>query len=108
MKGAKQIAKRLFQSAVVWSWTFNGLRLASGLLLLPLLLHVLSDADLGMYFVFLSLAALIPVVDSSVSVTVGRLVAYAMAGATQLKPQGIHLSEGGAGPNSELLWQLLS
>ncbi len=93
---------------MVWSWLFNCLRLASGLMLLPLLLHSLSDADLGMYYVFLNLVALLPVVDASLSLTVSRCVSYAMAGATTLRPQGIDLSTQGDAPNRELLWRLLS
>ena len=49
------------------------------------LLHALSRADLGMYYVFLNLGALLPVVDASLSLTVSRAVSYAMAGATTLQ-----------------------
>ena len=108
LKGLNQITRRLLNSAVVWSWLFNGLRLASGLFLLPVLLHALSRADLGMYYVFLNLGALLPVVDASLSLTVSRAVSYAMAGATTLQPQGIDFSARGEGPNQELLWRLLS
>jgi len=86
---------------------FNGLRLASGFLLLPLLLHSLSEADLGMYYVFLNLVALVPVVDASLSLTISRLVSYAMAGATRLEPQGIVVADRGNAPNQQLLRQLL-
>ena len=42
------IFKRLHNSAVGWSWFFNGLRLASGVILLPLVLHKLPQAEFGM------------------------------------------------------------
>ena len=108
LNGIHPIAQRLLNSAVFWSWLYNGLRLASGVFLLPLLLHSLSDADLGMYYVFLNLGALLPVVDSSLSLTVSRFVSYAMAGATSLQPQGIDFSAPGAKPNQEMLWRLVS
>ena len=38
------LLKRLTQSAVVWQWVLNGLRLASGLIVLPLVLRVLTKA----------------------------------------------------------------
>jgi O-antigen/teichoic acid export membrane protein len=100
--------RRLQSSAVVWSWGFNFLRLASGLLLLPLLLTTLTKPDLGMYYVFLSLGALVVVLDFGFSPTIGRFVSYAMGGATKLAADGIAREECGATPNYGLLHELLS
>ncbi|MGD1089276.1 MAG: hypothetical protein ABR955_11200, partial [Verrucomicrobiota bacterium] len=100
--------KRLNNSAVVWSWIFNGIRLVSGIILLPLVLRELSPADLGMYYVLLSLVALAPILDFGFSGTIGRFIAYAMGGAKTLQAQGVFKSaESAAGPNYALLWQLL-
>lgn len=99
--------KRLSNSAVVWSWGFNGLRLASGLILLPLALHKLSASDLGMYYVLLSLAGLAPVMDFGLRPTIGRFVNYAMGGAREFQPHGISKAENLGAPNYDLLWQLL-
>ncbi len=101
------LSRRFHQSAVVWSWTFNALRLASGLILLPLLVRTLSVPDLGMYYVFMSLVALLPLVDFGFSTTIGRYISYAMAGAEELKPQGMVTIEEHRPPNYQLLWQLL-
>ena len=60
-----------------------------------------------MYYVFLNLVALVPVVDASLSLTISRLVSYAMAGATRLEPQGIVVADRGNAPNQQLLRQLL-
>ena len=79
---------RLYNSAVVWSWVFNGIRLVSGLVLLPLVLHELSTADLGMYYVLLSLVALAPIIDFGFGPTMGRFVSYAMGGAETLHAHG--------------------
>jgi O-antigen/teichoic acid export membrane protein len=102
------LANRLHRSAVVWSWVFNFLRLSAGLLILPLLLKKLSDEDLGMYYVFLRLIALVPLIDFGFSVSIGRNVSYAMGGASKLHAQGLSSQEAGDGPNSDLLWQLLT
>lgn len=99
--------RRLYNSSVAWSWALNVFRVAGGLLLLPLLLRVLPQQDLGMYYVFLSLYALLPVVDFGFSVSVTRYVGYAMGGATELQPQGLVNHENSAAPNYALLWQLL-
>jgi outer membrane protein assembly factor BamB len=106
MDSPMAIFQRFTKSAVVWSWVMNGLRLATGLLVLPLVIAHLSDPDFGMYYVFLSLSALVPIVDFGFSVSIGRAVSYAMGGATELKPQGMAPSENNASPNFTLLWQL--
>ena len=104
-----RIYQRLVNSAVYWSWFFNFLRLASGLLLLPLVLHKLSTPDLGMYYVLLSLAALSQLVDFGFGETIARFVTYAMGGAREIQAQGLP-KPGGSGdtPNYTLLWELLA
>lgn len=101
------IARRFANSTVVWSWGFNFLRLASGLLLLPLLMRKLPGPEFGMYYVFLSLNAIVAVLDLGFSPTVGRFVTYAMAGARNLSAHGVAESEPLGTPNYKLLWELL-
>ena len=85
----------------------NALRLAMGVILLPLVLKVLPTAELGMYYVFLSLAALVPLVDFGFGPTIGRFVSYAMGGATTLMPEGVSETKANANPNYDLLHRLL-
>jgi O-antigen/teichoic acid export membrane protein len=101
------ILRRLLRSAVVWLWCFNALRLGFGLILLPVVLKVFSSADLGMYYVLLSLAALVPVIDFGFGGTIGRFVCYAAGGAETLQSHGVGLPATAAEPNYPLLWQLL-
>jgi O-antigen/teichoic acid export membrane protein len=105
---SKALLNRLHKSAVVWSWIFNAVRLVSGVILLPLVLRELSPADLGMYYVLLSLVALAPLIDFGFGPTIGRFVGYAMGGAKTLHAQGVFKSaESESSPNYALLWQLL-
>ncbi len=99
--------KRLNSSATAWMFIFNGARLCSGLLLLPLVLHFLSTADLGMYYVLLSLVALAPIIDFGFAPTVGRFVNFAMGGAEALHAHGPPTPGKLGTPNYDLLWQLL-
>ena len=99
------LLSRLRRSTIVWSWVFNGFRLATGLLLLPLVLRKLSTEELGMYYVFLSQVALAPVIDFGFSPTILRFVSYAMGGAETIQAHGVSKSTG-SGPNFGLLWQL--
>lgn len=101
------LASRLTKSTVVWSWGFNFLRLASGLLLMPLLLRLWTKADLGMYYQFLSLNAIVVVLDIGFSPTLGRFINYAMGGARKLSATGLADEAPQGPPNHALLWELL-
>jgi hypothetical protein len=102
------IYKRFANTAVFWSWIFNFIRLAYGLILLPLVLHKLSTADLGMYYVLLSLAALAPLVDFGFGETIGRFITYAMGGAREIQAQGLPKPGDSNASNYTLLWELLA
>ena len=101
------VVRRVANSTVAWSWAFNFLRLASGVLLLPLLLRMLSKADLGMYWEFLSLNAIVVMLDVGFSPTVGRFISYAMGGAKRLSAMGLSAEPPHGEPNYPLLWELL-
>ncbi len=108
MNRASSTANRLLNSAVVWSWAFNTLRLAQAVFLFPLLVKLLSKPDFAMHWGSLvSLAALVPILDFGFSVSIGRAVSYAMGGATELKAEGFVPAEGASGPNYALLWRLV-
>jgi hypothetical protein len=103
-----QMGSRIWNSGVFWLWGFNGLRLSSGLLLLPLLVHQLSDADLGLYYGLLNLLTIVPVLDMGMASSVERNVSYVMGGARQLVAHGLSTpGETHDAPNHRLLWQLL-
>lgn len=101
------IIRRVAQSAVVWSWLFNALRLGSGLVLLPLLVHRLSVEELGLHYVLVSLAGLVVLVDFGFSGAIGRAVGYAAGGVQSLESQGVAAAPAGPAPNRELLGRLL-
>lgn len=98
---------RFRNSAVAWSWALNGLRLSLGLILLPLVLRKLSTAELGMYYVFLSLAAISNLIDFGFAPTIARFVSYAMGGAESIQAQGVAKPGASTTPNYRLLWDLL-
>ena len=109
MTNVRQLFARLWNSSVVWLWGFNGLRLASGLLLLPLLVKLLpTERDLGMYYVFLNIAAVVPMIDFGFTGSIGRAVCCALGGATEIVAYGVAPAPGpDSRPNYELLWRLL-
>jgi O-antigen/teichoic acid export membrane protein len=107
MSKLKATFSHLMGTAVFWSWLMNGLRLTSGIVVLPLLVLKLSKPDYGMYFVFLSLASLAPVLDLGFAASIGRAVNYAMGGAKKLQALGVAPELGTGVPNQTMLWQLL-
>jgi O-antigen/teichoic acid export membrane protein len=107
LRRPRQLFQSVCGSAVGWSWIFNGLRLAAGLFLLPLVVKILPEAEFGMYYVLASISAMVPLVDFGFAPTIGRFVSYAMGGATSLQAHGVAQQADAAAPNFTLLWHLL-
>lgn len=106
MSGAR-FWNRLNGSAIFWSWAFNFFRLASGVLLLPLLLRQLPLPDLGMHYLLLSLAVIVIVLDNAFAFNLNRFTGYAMGGATEIRPLGMGEPVAAGEPNHPLVWELL-
>ena len=103
------VVRRVWNTAVFWTWIFNVLRLASGLLIIPLLYGFLSEPDLDMYALFAVLTGFLLTFDQMFSVTIVRNVGYAMRGIAEIQPQGIAMiEEKDSAPNTILLGQLLA
>src|SRR5688572_11809995 len=102
----KNLFKRAWNTAVLWSWGFSFLRLASVLVLLPLLTR-LPASDFGYYYLLLSIVAVAPLIDFGFSASVERAVSYAMAGATHLRAEGPPVGESSGIPNFVLFWKLV-
>ncbi len=98
---------RAFRSAVVWTWGYNCVRLFLGLILLPMVLRFLSQADLGMFYLFMALVQMLPLVEAAFSFNVGRQVTFAMGGAVRLLPQGTDPNASTGMPNLPLVRQLV-
>jgi hypothetical protein len=104
----RRIVARIYNSAVVWSALVTALRMGAAVLVLPLLLHLLTKEEFGVYYLFLRLAAFAPIIDFGFSITVGRHVSYAMGGATELRAHGLPPTSADAAPNRVLLWELMA
>src|SRR5688572_21708571 len=103
------VVRRVWNTAVFWTWIFNVLRFASGILIFPLLYHFLSEPDLDMYALFFVLTGFLLSFDQMFAVTISRNVGYAMRGITDIRAQGIAvMEEKDLQPNAVLLGQLLS
>lgn len=106
MNSFASLFTRFANSALGWSWVYNGVRLANAVLIAPLLFRKLSEADYGMFTNFWVVAAIVPMVDFGFSVSIGRFVSYAMGGADTIASTGT-AGKASGGPNYVLVWQLL-
>lgn len=69
---------------LIWSYVGNFLKLAINVLLLPIILHYLSDDELGMWYVFASIGQLIILLDFGFAPSLARNIAYVWCGARVL------------------------
>lgn len=83
-----------------------GLRLSSGALLLPFILHAIPAKEMGVWYVFLSLGAIGPIFDMGFSSTLARFAAVFQAGAKEATAHGLPTAEQGGEPNLEGLSDL--
>jgi hypothetical protein len=100
---------RVWNTALFWTWMVNGLRLASTILVVPIWMRVLSEADSSMYLQFVFLSGFGYTLDSMFATTIMRYVSYATRGLRDI--QSIGLSEDAIlseQPNYVLLGQLFS
>ena len=81
--------KPLTRGDVLWGYIAQVLNIGAGLILLPILLRNLSPEDVGLWFVFISLAALAQLLELGFLPTVARNTAYVYAGAQTLGQRGL-------------------
>lgn len=107
MNKCAQFARRLTQTAVLWMWVNNALRLGTGVLLLGIVVPKFSDTELLIYTVLWSVYAFVVIVDNTIGANMIRFFAYAMGGATNLKGLGVDFEQRNASPNYDLIWGLM-
>lgn len=93
-------------SDVSWGFLAQGLNIGTGLLLLPMILRYLTPEDIGLWFVFMSLAGLAQLLELGFQPTIARNVAYIYGGAQKLDAQGYSIANTDEPLNIDLLKQL--
>lgn len=92
-----------------WGYLAQALNIGSGLLLLPFVVHYLPTEQVGLWFVFITLAALAQLLEFGFQPTVVRNTAYVYAGAHTLYATGMPVDLHNTGqPNLALLTELIS
>lgn len=86
----------------IWSYVGVIVSVGSSALMLPFVLHFLSEEMYGLWGVFQSVAAITTLFDFGFSVTFARNINYAWCGATELKKTGVVFAQSGE-PNFPLM-----
>ena len=90
-----------------WNMAATILRIASGVIILPLVLHLLPPEDVGLWSIFLSVGSMSYLLDFGFGQTFTRNIAYVFSGVKELKPSGYIPAEEGAGVDYGLLGALI-
>lgn len=81
--------RRIWNSAVFWSFGVTGLRTGGFLLILPLIVRTLSSEELGLWYVLLGLVQATSLLELGFAPTIGRFTSYFMGGATTIPASGL-------------------
>lgn len=88
---------------VVWNYVGTIVSMASGFLLLPLLMRFLTEDELGLWYVFVAVANLTMLFEFGFNPTFARNIVYVVSGARRLTPEGCDASSVGEGVDWHLL-----
>jgi O-antigen/teichoic acid export membrane protein len=98
----------LSKRELVWGYGAQGLSIGFGLIILPVIVRHLPPAEVGLWFVFLTLAGLAQLLETGFQPTLARNVAYVYAGARGLSATGLQEPRPGASLNHALLADLMA
>lgn len=99
---------RISKSHIIWNYVGTIINNGLNIFILPLVLHLLTTKELGLWYVFGSIAALVNLFDFGFSPTIMRNITYSFGGATILLPEGVPPQNLTGFPNYPLLSALIS
>lgn len=74
---------------VTWSYVAKIFQIGSGLVTLPLILHLLTKEEVGMNYLMLTVSSIVSLMDFGFSPQFGRNFTYVNSGATRLTREGV-------------------
>ena len=69
---------------IIWSYASYILQTGAGLLILPIILNKLPSNELAVWYIFLSITALVNLLDFGLQPTIMRNVSYIYSGARHI------------------------
>lgn len=74
---------------VLWGYFSQFLQYGAALLVLPIVLRYLDSKELGIWYIFMTIAAFVAMLDMGFAQTLARNVSYVMGGAKKLIKEGV-------------------
>lgn len=93
---------------IAWNYIGNIMNLGVSIFILPVVLRRLSAQELGLWYVFGSMATLVQMLDFGFSPAITRNITYAWSGAKELMTEGISEASTDGQPNYSLLGNLMA
>ena len=90
----------------IWSLLGTIFAMGANFIILPFILHYLSDDSVAMYYVFTNLSALTTLFDFGFTPSFARSMAYAWSGSEELDREGVKKAETGE-PNYSLMKKVI-
>lgn len=84
----------LSRKDVIWSYFAQFFAIASGILVLPLILRMLTPEEIGMNYLMLTVGSMVSLFDFGFAPQFGRNISYVFGGAQELKKEGVDINEG--------------
>ena len=94
---------QITKADATWNLLATTLRVAAGIIVLPLVLYFLPQEDLALWSIFLSFGAMVVLLDFGFSLTFTRNITYIFSGSRELKAKGYVEVEQTGEPDYSLL-----
>ena len=79
---------------VIWSYFAQFFNIGAGIIVLPLILHMLSTEEIALNYLMLTIGSMVALIDFGFAPQFGRNITYVFSGAQDLKKQGLSESTG--------------
>ena len=87
---------------IIWNYIAIFFNMGAGILVLPMILHFLTDNEVGLNYIMLTVTSMVTLIDFGFSPQIGRNITYALSGAKEIEKEGLHRVVE-ASPNFRLL-----
>jgi len=101
-----KVAHAIGRNDLMWAYIAQFLRIGLGLLMLPVVMHYMTSEEVGLWFIFITVAGLAQLLELGFQPTLARNVAYIYSGAQELSAFGLGGQDSGE-LNRELLADLV-
>lgn len=80
---------QISKADVIWSYIAQFLQLASGIIVLPYVLHMLPANEIGLNYLMLTIGAMVALLDFGFAPQFGRNISYIYGGVQELRKEGM-------------------